>query len=344
MLIGEPKGFIGNLLHTGFPLTASVRKARISRFIFTFMEAIMTLTRGTSDFIAPDQWAPSSTECFTAHPDLRGLLAIEHPWAPSAEGGYGQWEAVVEPPAGWRPGQPLFVSFYQSDNYSGEWQENPWLGAQAFIGHRFKQLLVNGTLVWEADVADEEFTGSPEDLYTVAPGEPGFKEPYRVVDITAQAAEKMTLTFRVVDKIASTTMLPEDAYRRFSWSPHNPHEAMMKFQTSVYFGDIALSGEEHIVRPAEAEAAANPQGRAAVIPAEGIALRLVAPGDLPSPGFPVRCGAPLPRSAVAAGTPFAVLDEQGKVPAVVTETSHWPDGSARWVLCEFVARSAGEYR
>jgi len=308
------------------------------------MEAIMILIRGTSDFIASDQWTPSGTGRFIAHHDLRGLLAIEHPWEESAEGGFGAWEAVVTPPAGWRPRQPLFVSFYQSDNYSGEWQENPWLGAQAFIGHRFKQLLVNGELVWEADVADEEFTGAPGDFYTVAPGEPGFQESYRVVDISTNAAEKMTLTFRVVDKVASTTMLPEDAYRRFSWSPHNPHEAMMKFQTSAYFGDVALTGEERIMRPPETAVAANPQGRAAVIPAEGIALHLVVPGDLPSPGFPVRCGAPLPRGAVAAGTPFSVRDERGDAPAIATETSHWPDGSVRWVLCEFVARAAGEYR
>jgi hypothetical protein len=304
----------------------------------------MTLTRGTADFIAPDQWTPSRTEAFSASHDLRGLLAVEHPWTPSVEGGHTQWSATVAPPPGWRPGQPLFVSFYQSDNYSGEWRENPWLGAQVFIGHRFKQLLVNGHLVWEADVADEELTGAPEDFYTVPPGEAGFREPYRVVDITAYAADTMTLTFRVVDKVASTTVLPEDAYHRFSWSPHNPHEAMTKFQTSVYFGDVILLGEERIVRPEETQAAAHPQPRAAAIPAEGIALTLVAPGDLPSPGYPVRCGVPLPRGAVAAGTPFAVLDERGDVPAAVTETGHWPDGSVRWTLCEFIARETGAYR
>ncbi|MHB0935084.1 MAG: RIFT barrel domain-containing protein [Armatimonadota bacterium] len=304
----------------------------------------MTLTHGTADFIAPEHWAPSGTERFTAHHDLRGLLAVEHPWEESTEGGFGAWEATVAAPAGWQPGQPLFLSFYQSDNYSGEYRENPWLGAQAFLGHRFKQLLVNGQLVWEADVADEEFTGVPEDFYTVKPGEPGFREPYRVVDISAHAAERMTLTFRVVDKIASTTMLPEDAYHRFSWSPHNPHEAMRKFQTSVYFGDVALAGEERIARPEEPQIAANPQGRAAAIPAEGILLNLVLPGELPAPGFPVRCGVPLPQGAVAAGKPFAICDEQGAIPAAVTETSHWPDGSVRWALCEFVAKAAGEYR
>lgn len=304
----------------------------------------MTLTRGTAGFIAPEQWAPANTRHFTAHHDLRGLLAIEHPWEESTGGGFGAWETTVALPAGWQPGQPLFLSFYQSDNYSGEYRENPWLGTQAFIGHRFKQLLVNGQLAWEADVADEEFTGAPEDFYTVKPGEPGFREPYRVVDITAFAAERITLTLRVVDKIASTTMLPEDAYHRFSWSPHNPHEAMRKFQTSVYFGDVALVGAERIARPEEPQIAANPQGHAAVIPAEGIALQLILPGELPAPGFPVRCGVPLPQGIVAAGKPFAICDAHGTIPAAVTETSHWPDGSVRWVLCEFVAKTAGSYR
>ena len=297
-------------------------------------------------FIAPGQWTSAHAAGFTTRHDLRDLLVIEHPWAPAQEGGYGQWEAVVRPPAGWRPGRPLYLSFYHSDNYSGALGDTAWVGAQVFHGHRFKQLLANGQLLWEEDVADEEFRGTLEGWFHVPPGKPGFCEAYRVVEITPHAAGKITLTFRVADKVASTVALPGDAYRRFVWSPHNPHEAALNFQTTAYFGDVALTSQPQPVQRKPTSIAARPaRAKTRAIPATGIPLALIVPDKLPSPGYPVRTGVPLPRGAVPAGTSLGLRDARGKrVPLVAGETSHWPDGSVRWVLCEFVARRAGNYR
>ena len=296
--------------------------------------------------LPPTKWRQSHTGHFVARRDLRQLLVIEHPWLPSRAGRYGQWETRIAPPAGWEPVMPLFVSFYQSDNYSGDWLPGDWTGIQAFVGHRFKQLLVDGRVVWEEDVADEQNAGAVELGYRGQPGRSGFRDPYRLIEITGLAKKQLTLTLRVVDKVASTTPLPGDHYQRFSWSAHDPHQVMHHFHTAVYFGDVHLSLVGQAVGPQSSPVVAKTARQSAgVIPKAGIPLTLVSQGRLPAPGYPVRSGVPLPRGQVAAGTPFALRDAQGKsVPLVARETSHWPDGSVRWVLCEFVARRGGRYR
>lgn len=112
--------------------------------------------------LPPARWRQDHTGAFATRRDLRQLLVIEHPWQPSRTGKYGQWQTRVASPKAWQPGQPLFVSFYQSDNYSGDWMPDTWTGAQVFVSHRFKQLLVNGQVVWEEDVADEQTAGTKE--------------------------------------------------------------------------------------------------------------------------------------------------------------------------------------
>jgi hypothetical protein len=297
--------------------------------------------------IPPQQWSQKQTHCFTAHHDIRKLLVIDHSWAPSRRGGFGEWKVKVAPPDGWRQGSSLSVSFYQSDNYSSAWRESDWMGAQVFVGHRFKQLFVNGHLVWEQDVADEEMAGSIEGSFAAEPGDPGYLDSYRVVDITEHAGPEIVLAFRVADKVASTTKLPGDAYSRFSWSSFDPEAAAKNFQTSVYLGDVYLTVEGRVVRPEEQpvtikKADLKPGGP---IPGSGIPLSLAVPGKLPVPGYPVRSGIPLPKGSVSPATPFALIDSKGKeVPLNVTETSHWPDGSVRWLLCEFVAEGKRRYK
>lgn len=293
------------------------------------------MTTGRTPVHVPcETWEAKDTRRFTTHRDLRRLLVIEHPWEPSVGGGYGEWETAVPPPKGWQPGRPLFVSFYQSDNYSGTWQESAWMGSQAFIGHRFKQLLVNGEVVWEQDVADDELAGS------------AYSDPYCTVEVTDQVRDRIVLTFRVTDRVASTTELPGDAYRRFSWSAHDPDVARKNFQTSVYFGDVFLTERNAVVRPEEQAAASPPKQRTRPsLPEPGVPLNLVGPARLPALGYPVRCGVPLPKGCVAPGTSVGLLDPKGdSLPVATTEISSWPDGSVRWLLCEFVATRKGRYR
>jgi hypothetical protein len=299
-----------------------------------------------SKYLLPGTWRKKHTGPFSLRRDLRQLLVIEHPWQPSRAGQYGQWETRVAAPRDWQPGAPLFVSFYQSDNYSGDWLPGDWTGIQAFVGHRFKQLLVDGQVVWEEDVADEEFAGAKKLGYRGAPGRSGYRDPYRLVEITALAREQFTLTLRVVDKVASTTPLPKDKYQRFSWSAHDPRRVKDNFYTAAYFGDLHLTLAQQVVRPQETAVTIRAgKERQVAIPKAGIPLALTAQGPLPAPGYPVRSGVPLPKGQVPAGSPFALRDAQGRsVPLIARETSHWPDGSVRWVLCEFVARRRGRYR
>lgn len=296
--------------------------------------------------LPPARWRQDHTGAFATRRDLRQLLVIEHPWQPSRTGKYGQWQTRVASPKAWQPGQPLFVSFYQSDNYSGDWMPDTWTGAQVFVSHRFKQLLVNGQVVWEEDVADEQTAGTKESGYLGEPGRSGFRDPYRLVEITAVSRKQMVLALRVVDKVSSATRMPGDHYQRFSWSAHDPRHVRDHFHTAVYFGDVHLSLTAQVARPAlpAVVAKAQDQGKG-FLPRAGIPLRLLARGTLPAPGYPVRSGVPLPRAQVPAGTPFALRDAQGQTVALVArETSYCPDGSVRWVLCEFVARRGGRYR
>lgn len=112
-------------------------------------------------------WKEKRIHRFSTRLDaIRDLLVIDHPFAPSRSDGFAEWSVQTVPPSDWRPGRPLFLSFYQSDNYSGTTQQDAWTGTQAFIGHRFKQAMVDGHLVWESDVADEEMDDprqQPED-------------------------------------------------------------------------------------------------------------------------------------------------------------------------------------
>ena len=203
-------------------------------------------TKGIT-FHPSDLWTPQVRAPYSTGTDTRGLFSIHHPWKPSRRGNYGEWRCSVEPPPGWQPGMPLFVSFYQSDNYCGLWQKSDWMGAQAFIGHRFKQLRVNGQVVWEQDVADDELAADEQLIrakrctvldagYECRPGVSGYRDPYRLVDITKHAAHEMTLAFRVVDKMASRMALGGDHYQRFSWSPCDPAKVVANFHTSVFFG------------------------------------------------------------------------------------------------------------
>ena len=298
------------------------------------------------DDISRLEWQEKTTGAFAAWRDeIRNLLVIDHPWQPSRARALGQWQVKVTPPVEWEPGEPLWVSFYQSDNYTGSHFESPWMGAQVFIDHRFKQLLVNDEVVWEQDVADQEQGGTAETLFETEAGEQAYRQPYRLVDISAVATGEMTLTFRMIDRVASTTKLPQDHYRRFSWSACDPAEAGKNFRTTVFFGDVCLTQKREVVIPAE-QPTRQLEGKTkvATIPTNGVGLSVVAKGPLPKGGFPIRCGVPLP-AGLPENTAFTLRDKDGKkLAARISPTSHWPDGSIRWLLCEFVGRGKGRVR
>ena len=80
-------------------------------------------------------------------------------------------------------------------------------------------------------------------------------------------------------------------------------------------------------------------------PKKGVSLDLLVTDELPAPGYPVRCGIPFPGGMLRDVKRIVLLDRRGQpVPCAVRGTSHWQDGSIRWVLCEFVAARKQRYR
>ncbi|MEO6846907.1 MAG: hypothetical protein ABI254_06585, partial [Chthoniobacterales bacterium] len=304
-------------------------------------------------------WKAKVNSPYISKKDTRELLSLHHPWKPSESGKYGQWECKVKSPSDWRPGMPLFVSFYQSDNYCGTSEKCLGIATQGFIGHRFKQLLVNGEVVWEQDVADDELAGDEKSVrarklgmqqcgYPCQSGIAGYHDPYRLVDITKYAASSMALSFRLIDRVGSRTKLKGDVYQPYPWNPGDAKGIETNFQTSAYFGDIALSVDRKVVRVSadttdkEALKREMPKPR---IPKNGIELDMLSTDDLPALGYPVRCGIPFPEGMLKKRSLFSLKDRSGKiVPSALREISHWPDGTIRWVMCEFVAVRKQRYR
>ncbi|MFC1452322.1 hypothetical protein ACFLSJ_03145 [Verrucomicrobiota bacterium] len=304
--------------------------------------------------VVPIENADGETRgAFTTRFDYtRGLLTIEHPWEPSEAGAFGQFETEVAAPEAWKPGQPLSLSFYVSDNYQGpnpkaDWC--PYVGAQVFLGHRFKQVLVNGQLVWESDVADVELEGPPHEMYYVTDGKSGTRDPYRVVDISKVVAADapLRIAFRVEDKVASTEELAGDVYTHAQGSPNTVEYCRDRFLTTVFFGDVVVSTRARkfaaAFGPPESRQPAT--DRAPSFPADGIELDLVVPDGVPITGCPVTCGIPMPPGTAAANQAFRMAGPDGQpIPLSTDVMATWPDGSAQWLLCRAVAPSAGAYR
>ncbi|MEO6846923.1 MAG: hypothetical protein ABI254_06665, partial [Chthoniobacterales bacterium] len=303
-------------------------------------------------------WKARVSSPYVSKRDTRDLLSLHHPWAPSVAGKYGQWECTVKPPPSWKQGMPLFVSFYQSDNYCGNSQVWPGIGTQTFIGHRFKQLLVNGKVLWEQDVTDDELAGDEKIArarqksiqlyeYPCRSGVAGYCDPYQLVDITKYASSSLTLSFRLIDKVESRIKLKGDIYQPYPWNPGDAEGIEANFQTSAYFGDVALSVDNEIIRiPTRKITPTVLKKRTApLMPKNGIELDLISTDHLPSVGYPVRCGIPIPEGMLKKQTALSLNDSSGKVvPCAIREVSHWPDGTIRWVMCEFIAARKQRYR
>ena len=69
-----------------------------------------------------------------------------------------------------------------------------------------------------------------------------------------------------------------------------------------------------------------------------VPLHIQAPRDVE--GQPVTLGVPLPRGSLRDPAMLRLLDsESNPVPLQTTALSHWPDGSIKWVLLDFLIRS-----
>ncbi|MEW6754628.1 MAG: hypothetical protein AB1505_27140, partial [Candidatus Latescibacterota bacterium] len=198
------------------------------------------------------EWRFTSQGRYLLVDDPRALRQVYHPWDVSADGDFGALSATVEVPPGWSG--PLYLGFYASDTYVADGWEKvkpTWTHTYAawhhLPGHRFKQVLVDGRVVWERDVADaeEEAYFSAELLPSATPG------------------QRFELTLRVIDRVGTATPLPTDEFHLgiWSWQGLGDPQAARKLFTRVFWGDLALSAGEPASRQAN-----PPRGRLALHP------------------------------------------------------------------------------
>ena len=291
-----------------------------------------------------DRWRTATAGPYDVVLDIRDLYQINAHWEISRAGNHGALTTTVSLPSDWV--RPLRLRFFQADDYQA-WgidrsQAADWFAETGFVGHRFKQVLVDGRLVWEKDVAD---TGTGQ---------------YEEVDLSwvVRPGQSFELTFRVFDRVPSDEELEGD-YFRIRSETFRPRDnpawyepaTYKRFETRTYWGDVVLR-DATVADPAVAAATAydwlegaRPQGAwergRRGTPAAGpigLTLETDAPAPLPEKGYPVRSGVPFAQGMLPAGQPVALRDPGGAiVPLQTTVLSRWPDGSTRWLLLDFVA-------
>lgn len=287
------------------------------------------------DFNA-QKWTFTAKGSYEGRLDRRKLFVIRHPWLPAVTGNFGQLETKVTLPADWQP--PFALHFYASDDYVADNYRLPpdaWLGMECYQGHRFKQVLINDAVIWEADVGDNT-------------------APYFAVDITpyVKPSEPFRLALRVVDKVGTDVDLPGDfmhigATETGVKKPDDPR----RFFTNVWWGDLMLrerddSKEPMKPRPRSIEdaVAKRHKERFPLPPLHTpwnlpITLNLETPCPLPGNGFPVTCGVPMPFGKVRDVNRIGLQDAKGRpVPTQRQVLNRWRDGSLRWVLFDFLAK------
>ncbi len=266
--------------------------------------------------------------------DPRALYQIYHPWDISEDGDFAALNTEVTVPANW--GKPIFLNLYANDTYVSEGWEGAkprWTHTYAtyhnFVGHRFKQVLIDDKVVWEQDIGDSEDFG------------------YFSVDVSPHVAPggTFTLTLRVLDTVGSATKLPGDEFHLgiWSWEGLGDPNAEKKFYTRVFWGDVALSAGGPVPwedNPARRDVQLNPISLAAAEPVTMAEAHftLDCPYGLPEDGYPVTWGIPFGRGELFHKAQVRLTDADGNpVPLQTTVLHQWPDGSIHSLLLDFMA-------
>jgi len=279
-------------------------------------------------------WRLQADEPWWALVDVREMLNLFHPLVISETGKSAGASTTLTLPADWKP--PFALRFFCADDYfADEEKHRPGqLGTESYFEHRFKQVLVDDRVVWERDVADENIHGS---------------QTIFLVDLTpyVTAGKPFKLTFRVLDQVTTAERNKRDV--RFiggTWysTGDGKTEEPPRFHTAVWFADPVV-GEKTAVekapegqRPHDATVIARHNNRwplppPSEFPELPVELSLVAPAVIPSPGFPLTCGLPMPPGLLRDPERVGLCDAAGsELPVQAEATGFWPDGSLRWVL------------
>ena len=284
-------------------------------------------------------WKVFADEPWWALVDMRDMLNIFHPYVLPRTGAAAGASREVTIPAGWKP--PFALRFFCADDYFADPEKHKrgQVGTESFFGHRFKQVLIDGAVVWDREVIDENVIGS---------------ETIFQIDITPYVTpgKPFTLTFRTFDKVSTSERNDRDVwFIPGTW--YAPGDGVTeqepRFHTSVWFADPVI-GERAAVAAAPAgvrphDAAVMERHRARwPIPPPGdrmpspVRLELVAPTAIPAPGFPITCGVPMPPGVLTDASAVRLRDRAGRdLPLQAKATGWWPDGSIRGLLLNAIA-------
>lgn len=258
-----------------------------------------------------EEWHKTSAGAWRGRVDRKGVYVMSHPYEPAQEGGFCHLERAVVLPSGVPEGGSIWLRFYSSDGYIGSDQANPEIGYEAedSPGCRFRQVLINDQVVWEADVA--------------GPNPPPSERFYSCEVTSWTSGPAVKVAFRVED------LRP----------PSN------RFATDVFWGCpeliICAAGEQpepwNIHALPKPPLVPSPQPPPPS-PAGAILLKVSNPLDLGRFHAPVTAGLPFPPGHLTEDSELRLSDERGRERPLQTEVlSRWPDGSIRWLLLDFQA-------
>jgi hypothetical protein len=258
-------------------------------------------------------------------------MQIVHPWAASKAGDFGQMEAQIAIPRDARP--PFTLAFYVMDNnYTGPANTGAdWINRDVRSGHRYRQVLVDGQVVWQQDTALDDVS------------------QHYLVDLGDRVKPGATVrvAFRLWDAVDSNVTLPGDVYvtEHYATKVATAVKRVVKdrYETKSYWGDVAIYTG---VKPKPEEipwggqiALKRPPVRPAVPPAnmQNCSLTLekaeLLGGRWP---WPVQQGIPLPAGLVKATPQVKIYEADGKpIDAEITKLNAWPNGSVKWAFTRF---------
>ncbi|HEO72378.1 MAG TPA: hypothetical protein ENN80_14050, partial [Candidatus Hydrogenedentes bacterium] len=279
-----------------------------------------------------DGWQEQTKGPWRTRYDHRDLRAMRHPWVPSEKGAFASLSRPVTVPVSWKG--PVYLSFYCSDDYHTDtWRpDGSWLTAEGFVGHRFKQVLVDDDAVWSEDVND--------------PVKKGVSPRYRV-KLPVEAGRPFLITLLAYDAEPSTHVLEGDFYQSANDEierDEDPNAA--NFQTLIYWGDLyLLDGDAEPPagrRPTELKVRAVHTERWPLPPfgdaweSDTARLDVSAPAGLPKRGFPLCFGVPLHVGKANTPADVAFTTSANKPTHMQKRVlGRWPDDSLQWLLVDF---------
>lgn len=272
---------------------------------------------------------------YRSKPDRRDLFQIIHPWTTSKAGDFGRMSLQVSVPAAAQP--PFTLVFYVMDNnYTGpEDTEVRWINRDLRVGHRFREAMVDGEVVWREDTCLDD------------------KSTHQIVDVSNHVTpgKAFTLAFQLRDAVDSDVTMPGDVHITAYYATEIAlavDEVVTDYhETKSYWGDVAIytgscPERDDFSSGWETQLKTPPPKPYSVPPAtrELITLDLELAELTTGPwAWPVRQGLPFAMGAIANPSHIAITRPGGVIlPATVEPLNTWQDGSVQWALASFTLR------